>query len=206
MVFQEGTLDQYSQTSSLPHSAVVIGCSAGGLNALRQVLLKIPSDYPLPIVIVAHTSPNPAGQLADVLNHDCALHVHQAEEKEPIERGKVYVAPGGYHLLVEDDLTFSLSSDPKVLFSRPSLDVLFESMADAYEERLVGVVLTGANEDGSRGLDIIRQRGGLGIVQDPMSAHSPTMPRAAIDTGGADYVGTLDAIAERLVRIGEACR
>jgi len=175
--------------------AVVIGCSAGGLEALREILPGLPADFPVPVIVVAHSGMDGDLLMAEVLERDCPLRVSGASEKEVAVPGHVYIAPGGYHLLIEADGSFSLSVDPKVCNCRPSIDVLFESAADAYGERLIGVLLTGANHDGSRGLLAIRRAGGVGVVQDPATALVATMPQAAIDIDGADHVVPLRDIA-----------
>jgi len=188
---------------TVTYQAVTIGCSAGGIQALETILSALPESFDSPIVIVCHTAADAQGLLAEVLANNCLLPLKEAEEKEEIQAGHIYVAPAGYHLLVEDNHTFSLSVDPKVSFSRPSLDVLFESMAEVYGASLIGIVLTGANGDGSHGLKAIREQGGVAIVQDPRSAFAPTMPQAAINTAGADYVEPLPGIVSRLFQLLE---
>ncbi len=187
-------------TSSSPPcaDAVVVGCSAGGLEALRAILRGLPADFPVPVIVVAHHAADGDLLMAEILNRDSPLRVLGAEEKERAIAGHVYLAPGGYHLLVEADGTFSLSVDPKVCNCRPAIDVLFESAADAYGERLIGVLLTGANRDGSHGLLAIRRAGGRTVVQDPATAAVATMPRAAIDAGAAQRVLPLCDIASFL--------
>ena len=185
------------------YQAVTIGCSAGGVHALGMILSALPKSFSLPIVVVCHVAAGGNGLLAELLAGDCMLPLKEAEEKEPILAGHVYVAPADYHLLVEDNHTFSLSMDPKVAYSRPSLDVLFESMAETYGENLIGIVLTGANEDGSHGLKTIREYGGVAIVQEPRSAYATIMPKAAIDIAGADFIEPLQTILSRLISLSE---
>ncbi len=168
--------------------AVVVGCSAGGLNALRQLLGPLPSDFPLPIVVVAHVAPDSGSILAQLLDGACHLSVREAEEKMAVEPGHVYVGPPGYHLLVEEDASLSLSVDDRVCNVRPAIDILFESAADAWGEGLIGIVLTGANRDGTAGMLAIKAAGGYGIVEDPEGAFADTMPRSAIDAGTADSI------------------
>ncbi|HEY0833194.1 MAG TPA: chemotaxis protein CheB [Azospirillum sp.] len=184
-------------TSSSPPcvDAVVIGCSAGGLEALREILHGLPADFPVPIVVVAHHGADGDQLMAEVLERDSLLKVSTVEEKQPATPGHVHLAPGAYHLLVESDGTFSLTVDPKVCNCRPAIDVLFETAADAYGERLIGVLLTGANHDGSHGLLAIRRVGGRTVVQDPATAAAATMPQAAIDAGAAGHVLPLRGIA-----------
>lgn len=175
--------------------AVVVGCSAGGIEALREILRALPADFPVPVVVVAHHGADGDALLVEVLERDSALKVSTAEEKAPAVPGHVHLAPGGYHLLIEADGTFSLTVDPKVCSCRPAIDVLFETAADACGERLIGVLLTGANSDGSHGLLAIRRAGGLTVAQDPATAAVATMPQAAIDIGAAVHVVPLGGIA-----------
>ncbi|KQX46589.1 chemotaxis protein CheB [Paenibacillus sp. Root444D2] len=181
-----------------PLEAVVVGVSAGGLKALSRLLSYLPSDYSLPIIIVQHILESSDSYLAEYLNTQVAIHVKEAIDKETIQPHHVYLAPPGYHLLIEDDRSFSLSIDPKVNYSRPSIDVLFDSAAFAFQEACVGVVLTGANRDGSSGLRTIKESGGITIVQDPETAEFPIMPQAAIDTVKVDYILSLDDIGKFL--------
>lgn len=160
--------------------AVVVGASAGAVDALSAVLPALPAGYPLPVLVVVHIPPDRPSLLADLFRARCRLEVREAEDKEPIVPGTIYFAPPDYHLLVERDGRLSLSSDEPVSYSRPSVDVLFESAADAYGPGLVGVVLTGANDDGARGLRAILAAGGAGLVQDPEQAHAREMPRSAL--------------------------
>ena len=184
-----------------PPDLVVIGSSWGGLHAVGAVLAGLPAGFPAAVAIAQHRDAAPEdGALAAMLGTRGPLAVHEAEDKVPIEAGRAYLAPPDYHLLVERD-GFALSIDERVQHSRPSIDVLFESAADAYGERVVGVVLTGANADGAAGLRRIKDRGGLAIVQDPSGAERAEMPRAAIATGAADRVLALDGIAPYLVEL-----
>ena len=178
--------------------AVVIGCSAGGLDALRTVLETLPTGFPSAVIIVAHIAPDCDSLLPSLLTKACRLPVSEAQEREPILPGHVYVAPPNYHLLIEPDRTFALSVDERVCFVRPSIDVLFHSAADAYGERLIGVVLTGANSDGAQGLKAVKAVGGLTLVQDPANAYADAMPKAAIATGAADKILPLDVLAEEI--------
>jgi len=183
------------------YKAVVMGLSAGGLQALKVVIPALPSSFALPLAIAQHNSDKSAGFLADYLDEIGDLAVKEAEDKEPLRAGHAYLAPAGYHLLIEDDATCSLSVDPRVNYCCPSIDVLFESAADAFGEALIGVVLTGANSDGSRGLKAIKAHGGLAIVQDPASAESRYMPQAALNATPVDHVVTLAELAPLLVRL-----
>jgi len=177
----------------------VIGTSAGGLYALSAILEKFPADYPLPVVIVQHRARDQKELLEEVLQHKCKIKIKQADEKEKIEKGLVYIAPPDYHLLIENDHTFSLSSDEFVRFSRPSIDVLFESAAMVYRDKLIGIILTGANSDGAAGIVAIKKYGGLTIAQNPDEALFPSMPAASIETNAVEYIWTLSEIQKNLI-------
>jgi two-component system chemotaxis response regulator CheB len=181
---------------------VVIGASLGGVRALERVLGGLAPDFPLPIAVVLHRAAEPApSQLASLLQLRCALPVSEANDKERIIPGHVYLAPADYHLLVDED-RFALSVDARVSYARPSIDVLFDSAADSYRGGVVGVVLTGANSDGANGAVRIKERGGKVVAQDPDNAESPVMPRAAIGTGAVDSVLPLGEIASYLNHVG----
>ena len=176
----------------------MIGASTGGIRAVSRVLSELPTDLELSVVVVLHLGEDGGEHIAELFARACDLPVRTAEEKLALEPGTVYVGPPRYHLLVEQDETFSLSLDARVNHSRPSIDVLFESAADAWRERLVGILLTGANADGAAGTKRIRERGGYVIVQDPEEAEAACMPRAAIEAGAAHEVLPLDEIGARL--------
>ncbi|HWI83003.1 chemotaxis protein CheB [Ramlibacter sp.] len=182
--------------------AVVIGASAGGIDALLTLLEAVPAGYPLAIVALVHVPEARDSRLAEVFAPRLALPVREAAAHAPVTPGTVFFAPNGYHLLVEPDRTFSLSCDPPVLFSRPSIDVLMESCADAYGPRLAGLVLTGASEDGARGLTRIRARGGLAAVQAPQEALHRIMPMAAVTRANPQLVLPLAQLAVLLQRLG----
>ena len=185
------------------YEAVAIGTSAGGMQALRTLLSAIPATFPMPIAIVQHIEPRSDAYLAEYLNQQSALTVKEAGDKEKLEPGTVYLAPADYHLLIEPDKSFSLSIDEKVNYCRPAIDPLFESAADAYGPTLIGIVLTGANADGAKGLKAIKDRGGRTIVQNPKTAESPSMPQAAIQAAAVDHVFDLEGIGSLLVRLAE---
>ncbi|MES2596121.1 MAG: chemotaxis protein CheB [Verrucomicrobiota bacterium] len=166
--------------NTLPDAAVVIGASVGAIEALMVLLPALPASYPLPVFVVVHIPPDKKSALADLFAARCSIAVKEAEDKEPARGGTVYFAPSDYHLLVEADHSISLSSDEPVLYSRPSIDVLFQSAADAYGSRLTGVVLTGGNSDGALGLRAIVNADGKALVQSPDTAEGSTMPRAAL--------------------------
>ncbi len=185
------------------YNAVVIGVSTGGLDALLIILPALPRDYPLPVLVVQHMSPHADDYLAQRLNEACQVTVKEAEDKEAILPGVVYLAPPNYHLLVERDHTLALSVEPRVNFARPAVDPLFETAADAYGPELVGVVLTGANQDGGQGLRRIEERGGLALIQDPLTAVAQGMPRAALEATTHPVVLGLNAIGPFLCRLGD---
>jgi two-component system, chemotaxis family, protein-glutamate methylesterase/glutaminase len=179
---------------------VVVGASWGGLNALSKLFAAMPGEFAVPIVVVQHRSRHADNLLASLLQDVTPLNVVDVEDKEPLEPHSVYVAPANYHLLIEDG-HLSLTTDPLVRFSRPSIDVTFFSAADTYRSATLGVVLTGANDDGSRGLRHIVDVGGRGIVQDPATAESSAMPAAAVQAVPEAEVLKLEEIAPRLVSI-----
>ena len=183
--------------------AVVIGASAGGIDALSEILPRLPKNYSLPIIVVLHIPGDKPSLLAEVFRSKIELRVKDADEKEKIQPGTVYFASPGYHLLVERDLTFSLSTEEPVHFARPSIDILFESAADAFGRDLVGVLLTGANHDGAVGLNRIQESGGLALVQNPVTAQSRAMPEAGRASLSAtiDQTLSLDEIARLLLRL-----
>ena len=178
--------------------AVVVGASAGGVEALLALLPQLPAGYGVPIVVVLHQAEDRDSTLADVFASRAAMRVRQAGDKEPMEPGTLYFAPPGYHLLLERDRSFALSCDAPLNFSRPSIDVLFESACDALAPHLAAVLLTGANSDGADGLACIGKAGGLTIVQDPAEAPSNDMPLAAIARRTPDFVLPLRGIRQLL--------
>lgn len=182
-----------------PSRAVVMGASAGAVEALSTILPSLPAGFGLPIVIVVHVPPERRSIMADLFRAKCLLAVREAEDKEPLIAGTVYFAPPDYHLMIEADRSLSLSNDEPVLFSRPSIDVLFESAADAYGPDLTAIVLTGANHDGARGLRAVADAGGTVIVQDPDSAFASAMPIAALEMCADARVMQLPAIADYLI-------
>ncbi|MCK1283880.1 chemotaxis protein CheB [Bradyrhizobium sp. 44] len=182
--------------------AIVIGASAGALEALSVLLMALPAEFSLPLMVVVHLPPDRRSVLAELLQQKCRISVREAEDKEPVSGGTVYLAPPDYHLLVEPDKTLALSSDEPVLFSRPSIDVLFESAADAYGSALIAIVLTGANSDGAKGMCAVVAVDGIAIVQNPESAFASTMPRSALELTPSARVMTLDAIAAYLREVG----
>lgn len=192
-------------TESAPSAprAVVIGASAGAVEALLHVLPQLPRGYPLPVLVVVHVPPQRRNVLASLFAARCPLDVREPDDKEPAAPGTILFAPPDYHMLVEADRTISLSVEGPVQFSRPSIDVLFESAADAYGPGLIGAVLTGANHDGAEGLAAVAAAGGMAIVQDPAQAAYPVMPEAALAlTPHAERL-TLDGLVRRLLAAGD---
>lgn len=187
----------------MKYDAIVIGTSAGGLFALSSIVEILPADFQLPIIVVQHRSKEERTLLEEVLQAKSKIRIKQADEKEKIERGIVYFAPADYHLLIERDHTFSLSCDERVNFSRPSIDVLFETAAEVYATKLLAIILTGANSDGAAGIKYVRKLGGTTIAQDPASAQFQDMPAAAIHTGYVEHIFTLEKIKAFLLHIGQ---
>lgn len=178
--------------------AVVLGSSAGGIETLTEILSALPGDLPQAVLVVQHVPPDMDPSLAGYLGRHCRLPVDEAQDKENIEPGRVYIAPPNYHLLVERPGWLALSVDPKVNHSRPSIDVLFESAARAYGPRLAGVILTGANNDGAAGLAAVKRAGGFCAVQDPGDAQYMDMPLAALAACVPDAVLPASGLAELL--------
>ena len=175
-------------------AAVAIGASAGGIDAVFTLLQGLEPPMDAAVIVGLHLPPQHDSQLVQVFGHRTGVPVQEARPRAPVRPGVVYVAPAGYHLLVEQDRTFSLSCDPPVLFSRPSIDVLFESCAEAYGSQLLGMILTGANEDGAAGLAAVKRLGGLAAVQDPAEAAHPTMPAAALQAADPDFALPLSGL------------
>jgi two-component system, chemotaxis family, protein-glutamate methylesterase/glutaminase len=188
-------------TKSHKYKVIIIGASTGGLKALQPILSALPTAFALSVIIVMHRHKDTDGYLERLLDNDCKMHVKQADEKEEIKAGVVYVAPPNYHLLIEDDGTFSMSVEGAVNYARPSVDVVFESAAEVYGKGLIGVILTGANKDGSLGLKKIKEEGGLAIVQTPETSEAAEMPRAAIAAVNPDYVLPIEKIGPLLRKL-----
>lgn len=178
--------------------AVVIGASAGGVEALSLLLPEIPQGYSGAVFVVLHLPRERPSLLVDVFSHKCALPVREAEDKEPVLPGTVYFAPSNYHLLVDDGPMLALSTDAPVNFSRPSIDVLFESAAEVYGTRLLGMILTGASEDGAAGLAAVARAGGTTCVQSPENAYASLMVEAALRRVRPEYVLPLPELAALL--------
>lgn len=181
------------------HRLVVVGASFGGFDALKTVLGTLPANFPAPVAIVQHQG-NPGSGLATLLQRYSALVVADAEDKDDLSPGVAYLAPAGYHLLIERG-RLALSIDPPVQHARPSIDVLFESAADVYGPEVVGVILTGTGRDGAAGLTHIKRRGGLAVVQDPLTARRAAMPEAALASTAVDLVLPVEKIGGWLVQL-----
>jgi two-component system chemotaxis response regulator CheB len=181
---------------------VIIGASWGGLHAIGEILRGLPQDFPAPVVVVQHRQPGAEDLLSGLLDRHGPLNVKEAEDKSQLKPGCVHVAPSGYHVLIEPG-QIELTTEAEVRFSRPSIDVAMETAAHAYGDRAIGVVLTGANEDGAAGLAEIRRLGGVAVAQDPETAERATMPAAAIEAAHPQHVVKLEEIAPLLVRLAQ---
>lgn len=177
-----------------PFKAMVLGVSAGGFRALSAVLPYFKRTLPVPVFIVQHMGPSSDTYLVEHLQNICRVEVKIAEDKETPKQGVAYLAPPDYHLLIEADYSLALSLEDRVNYSRPSIDILFESAAQAYSDGLIGVIMTGASADGSKGLLEIKRYGGLTVVQAPETAEVDTMPESAIDSVEVDYIVPLDKL------------
>lgn len=186
------------------YDIVVIGASQGGLRAIQALLGGLPPDFPLPVAVVLHRGKDSGEGPATNLQQHTPLRVEEPDDKQVIEPGRIYLAPANYHLLVEHG-HFALSVDAPDEYARPSVNLLFESAADAYRERVIGVILTGTNQDGAQGLAAIGRRGGLAVVQDPATAEAAGMPRAALAAADHATVLPLEEIGPFLAeRVGQA--
>lgn len=184
----------------MKYELVVIGASLGGLNAVRAVLSALPQQFRLPVAVAQHRDASAGDSLRFVLQEASALPVHDAEDKERIVAGRVYLAPAGYHLLTEGD-HFALSTEEPVSFAQPSIDVLFETAAESFGARLVGVVLTGTGGDGAVGLAMIRRHGGAVLIESPSSAYAKEMPEAAKKANPGTVELPLEQIGPYLVEL-----
>ena len=193
---------KYSRKSTNKRfDAVVIGVSAGGINALGKLVASFPFGYCMPVFIVQHISPKSENYLVDILRKSTKMAVKEADENEKITNGTIYVAPPNYHMLIDDNQTIALSTEDRISFARPSVDVLFESAAFVYTSKLIGVILTGANKDGASGLKMIKELGGIAIVQNPATAEVNSMPAAAIRATNVDYVLDLEEVGPKIIEL-----
>jgi two-component system chemotaxis response regulator CheB len=182
-------------TFPLPYEIIVIGTSAGGLDALGTLFPQLDPRLPVPVIVVQHISSSSDSYMLHYFDRHSKLKVKEAEEKELLAAGTVYFAPPDYHVLIETDGSLSLSNEEKVNFSRPSIDVLFETAVWAYGSRIIGIILTGANSDGAHGCELIRKAGGMIIVQDPSDAAVSRMPEAVMEKVRPDHILPLGRIA-----------
>ena len=189
------------RTDTADIRAVAIGASAGGVQALSELLPALSRESQAAVFVVLHLPRDRPSLLVDVFSQKCALLVREAEDKEPVIPGTVYFAPPNYHLLVDAGPQLALSADDLVNHSRPSIDVLFDSAAQVYREHLLGIILSGANEDGAEGLAAVHDAGGLTVVQEPQTAQSSAMILSALERRPADLVLDLAGIAELLQRL-----
>jgi len=185
----------------MPYSIVAIGTSWGGLSAMTKLLGSLPAEFPVPIVVVQHRSKDSDRLLVQLLQDATGLKVCEIEDKDVLCAGTVHVAPADYHVLVESGY-LSLTLEEPVRFSRPSIDVMFSSAADAYGPATIGVILTGANEDGAMGLADIVKRGGCALIQDPKTAEIKIMPEAALKATPTAEVLSIGHLAPRLIELG----
>jgi len=183
------------------YEAIVAGVSSGGFDALHAILPALPANLRVPVIVVQHQLDGSDEYLPNSLDEKSALAVKPADDGEPLEPGVVYIAPPAFHLMVENDRCLSLSTDERVCYARPSVDVLFETAAEAFQERLIAMVLTGANADGSEGLRKVKSLGGTAIVQNPKNAFMDTMPRAALKAVDPDFIVDLDDIPALLTKL-----
>jgi two-component system, chemotaxis family, protein-glutamate methylesterase/glutaminase len=183
------------------YELIAVGGSWGGLKAIGRLLEGLPEDFDTPLVVVQHRSADSSHEpLQRLWAKRSSLEIHEVQDKDPLRRGVVHVAPPDYHLIVEDG-RLALSVDERVQYSRPSIDVTFETAAESYGERLIAVLLSGANSDGAAGMRQVAQRGGCSVVQDPSTAEQAAMPRAAIEAGAATVILPLDEIAPHLASL-----
>lgn len=179
-----------------PHKAIIIGGSAGSLEVLLQLLPEMDNTISCPVIIVLHRKTAEDTILEDLIAVKATLPVAEVEDKTPLEGGSIYIAPSGYHLLVENDHTLSLDTSEKINYSRPSIDVAFESAAEVYGKSLTAILLSGANADGTHGLNAVKEKGGITIVQDPATAEIGFMPQNAIDIVYPDHILSISQILQ----------
>jgi two-component system chemotaxis response regulator CheB len=185
----------------IPKQAVFIGASAGGITAIQNLFLKLKDRCQQPMIFVQHLISDSQFDLSMVFGAYTKLQLREVQDKMKIESGYAYFAPAGYHLLIEKDLSFSLSQDEPVHFSRPSIDVCFESAAEVFGASACAILLTGANSDGAQGLKCIQAQGGYTMVQDPSEAEFSTMPKSALEIMKPEFIGTLDRLSSQLIEL-----
>ncbi|MCU0430462.1 MAG: chemotaxis protein CheB [Cytophagaceae bacterium] len=185
------------------YKAVVIGGSAGSFNVLVNILSKLPEDFPLPIVICCHRLKHVRSGFIEALQIKSKLKISEPDDKLPIKKGEVYVAPANYHLGFEIGNYFSLSTEEMVNNSRPAIDITFDSFSYVYKNKLVGILLTGANKDGAKGMKSVKENGGVTIVQEPSECTIDTMPKAALAITQIDLVLRVDEIIDFLLKLNK---
>jgi two-component system, chemotaxis family, protein-glutamate methylesterase/glutaminase len=190
----------------MSYKAVVIGGSAGSFQVVSTLLSKLPEDFSLPIILCCHRLKHIRSGFLEALAIKSAKELIEPEDKESIKKGRVYLAPANYHLSVELGYTFALSTEEMVNNSRPSIDITLESAAYVYKEKLIGILLTGANKDGAEGMKRIKDRGGLTIVQDPSECTIDTMPKAALSITPIDHIMKANEIIQFLIKTDKLCR
>lgn len=182
----------------LRFNLVIIGASAGGIEALKLLFSMLPKDFPLPMVVVIHRLKNKESHLSEVLGRSSVLRIQEGRDGDILHPGNVYLAPPNYHLLVETDLRLVLNNEAPVTYSKPSIDVLFASAALACKEKVIAILMTGGNSDGATGLKMVQQTGGYTLVEDPKTARFSAMPEAALEQTQPDEIVKLEDIAEKL--------
>jgi two-component system chemotaxis response regulator CheB len=191
-------------TETMKYRAVLIGGSSGIMEALPEILHPLPDSFPLPLIIITHLYKNDGGGFCAHLGSLVHLPVQEAIDKQIIEPAHIYTAPANYHLLAERNGTLALSVDARVKWSRPSIDVLFESAAIAFGQQLIAVILSGSNDDGARGMKCIYEAGGICIAQDPASAISPVMPESCIQSANIELVLPPADIGAKLIKLADS--
>lgn len=184
-----------------PYKLIAIGASAGGLEAVSQILAALPADFPLPIAVAQHNNSSQASRLPAILNSLTPLEVKEVDDKDEFIPQTVFVAPAGYHLSIEEAHYFSLSVEGDLSFSCPSIDVLFASGAQALGPAFIAILLTGANRDGAQGVKAVKDGGGVTYVQSPESSEFQLMPRSALELSAPNFIGTPQEIAQQLLKI-----
>lgn len=187
----------------MKHSLLLIGTSAGGIEALKHIINKLPNPFPIPIIVVQHLSSKFESYLPLILENISGIPCKEVEDKDRLMENTIYVAPPNYHVLVEKNFTLSLSTEKRVSYARPSIDVTFETAADAYKNELVGILLTGANSDGAKGMEMIHTYGGLTVIQDPETAYAKEMPLSALRLFQPDYCLDIREIRQLILEITE---
>jgi two-component system chemotaxis response regulator CheB len=191
---------------SSKYKAIVIGGSAGSFQPVTRILSTIPKDFPIPVFLALHRLKHVRNGFVEALSIKCPKQISEPNDKEPIKKGGIYLAPANYHLALELGNTVSLSTEPLINNSRPAIDILFESASYVYRDKLIGILLSGANKDGAFGMKKISERKGLTIVQDPEDSQINAMPAAAIAATSIDHILTVDEILDLLMQLDKVSR